>query len=182
MTIRQVCIALALGLLSIHPVAAAETDPRVSSEVEVQALFPAELLESFQAVFGAKAAVHEAELQLLASTRELLGTLNRKIPRSSEAEKAAIARALTLVIGPGGLSIPETGIPVGGTEAAALEPGTMEGGDIILMITDADARLEMRIQHLEQSMELLRISEQSYHPFRSKVTTDFGAKLPPVSV
>ena len=30
--------------------------------------------------------------------------------------------------------------------------------------------------------QLLRISEQSYHPFRSKVTTDFGAKLPPVSV
>ena len=28
----------------------------------------------------------------------------------------------------------------------------------------------------------VRISEQSYHPFRSKVTTDFGAKLPPVSV
>ena len=28
----------------------------------------------------------------------------------------------------------------------------------------------------------MRISEQSYHPFRSKVTTDFGAKLPPVSV
>ena len=29
---------------------------------------------------------------------------------------------------------------------------------------------------------MVRISEQSYHPFRSKVTTDFGAKLPPVSV
>ena len=29
---------------------------------------------------------------------------------------------------------------------------------------------------------LLRISEQSYHPFRFMVTTRFGAKLPPVPV
>ena len=36
--------------------------------------------------------------------------------------------------------------------------------------------------YLRDHRLLVRISEQSYHPFRSKVTTDFGAKLPPVSV
>ena len=28
----------------------------------------------------------------------------------------------------------------------------------------------------------LRISEQIYHSFRLKITTDFGSKLPPISV
>ena len=42
--------------------------------------------------------------------------------------------------------------------------------------------LDAAVAAFTRALSFMRISEQSYHPFRSKVTTDFGAKLPPVSV
>ena len=40
----------------------------------------------------------------------------------------------------------------------------------------------MKRGYFPRPVKIVRISEQSYHPFRSKVTTEFGAKLPAVSV
>ena len=60
-----------------------------------------------------------------------------------------------------------------------------EANEYIIRLNKAAAFTPGVSEHLrlpELDLERLRISEQSYHPFRSKVTTDFGAKLPPVSV
>ena len=49
-------------------------------------------------------------------------------------------------------------------------------------VTLSDVQIDDLFASYYQRYARVRISEQSYHPFRSKVTTDFGAKLPPVSV